>query len=76
MWDRQELWDYTQSEARDAGLNGMTYAAIFWADQQFGALVDALQRFGVYDNTYVVLQNDHGQIAKGIWWRYTLCVYV
>ena len=42
------------------------YTAIYWADMQFGALIDALKRYNVYDNTYVVFQNDHGQDAKGM----------
>ena len=42
------------------------YTAIYWADMQFGALIDALKRYDVYDNTYVVFQNDHGQDAKGL----------
>ena len=41
------------------------YTAIYWADMQFGALMDALQRYGVYDDTYVIFQSDHGQEAKG-----------
>ena len=27
--------------------------------------MDALQRYGVYDDTYVIFQSDHGQEAKG-----------
>merc|ERR1719244_1307971 len=33
---------------------------------RFGALMDALKMKGVYDDTLVILQNDHGQVAKGL----------
>ncbi len=32
MWDRTELLEYTQTEARNAGLNAMTYAAVWSVD--------------------------------------------
>ena len=47
------------------GLDVATFANTSWCDMQFGALIDALKMKGVYDDTLVILQNDHGQIAKG-----------
>merc|ERR1719242_1437783 len=35
-------------------------------DHQFGALMDMLKEHGLYDETLVILQSDHGQIAKGL----------
>ena len=31
----------------------------------FGALMTYLKDTGIYDDTFVVFQNDHGQQAKG-----------
>jgi len=40
-------------------------ARYFWMDEQFGALIAYLQDVGVYDDTMVILQSDHGMGAKG-----------
>jgi len=66
MWSRQEVWDYSVEQARALGLDQLRFATTFWCDMQFGALIDALKMKGVYDDTLVILQNDHGQIAKGL----------
>ena len=66
MWSRSEVWDYANSEAAKLGLDVLTFATTFWCDMQFGALMDALKMKGLYDDTLVILQNDHGQIAKGL----------
>merc|ERR1719334_1154949 len=66
MWSRQEVWDYSVEQARELGLDSLRFATTFWCDMQFGALIDALKMKGVYDDTLVILQNDHGQIAKGL----------
>jgi len=66
MWDRTEIWEYAEQQAQELGLNENKFAAYWWMDQQFGALVDALKFAGVYDDTLVVVQQDHGQIAKGM----------
>ena len=42
------------------------YAKYLWIDYQFGALIDYLRSKWIYRNTMVILQNDHGQVAKGI----------
>ena len=66
MRSRDEIWTL----ARTAGLEDSfsvkkNYAKYYWVDEQFGALIDYLENKGVYDETMVVLQSDHGQIAKG-----------
>ena len=65
MWSREEVWDYAVEQSRALGLDSLRFATTFWCDMQFGALIDALKMKGVYDDTLVILQNDHGQIAKG-----------
>merc|ERR1719295_1929779 len=42
------------------------YAQFLWVDEQFGALIQFLRNKGIYDETMVVLQNDHGMDAKGM----------
>ena len=34
--------------------------------QMVGALIDVLSRAGVYDDTFVMLTNDHGMSGKGL----------
>merc|ERR1719300_905414 len=66
MWSRSEVWDYANEQADELGLDVLRFATTFWCDMQFGALIDALKMKGVYDDTLVILQNDHGQVAKGL----------
>ncbi|MCH2123104.1 MAG: sulfatase-like hydrolase/transferase [Pirellulaceae bacterium] len=66
MWSRSEVWDYANEQADELGLDVLRFATTFWCDMQFGALIDALKMKGVYDDTLVILQSDHGQIAKGL----------
>ena len=41
------------------------YAKYLWMDYSFGAIIDHLRSKEIYRNTVVILQNDHGQEAKG-----------
>ena len=41
------------------------YAKYLWVDEQFGALINYLEEKGIYDETLVILQADHGVEAKG-----------
>ena len=41
-------------------------AQALWTDEQFGALINYLKEKDIYDETMVVLINDHGMGAKGI----------
>lgn len=43
----------------------LEYARYYWLDEQFGALIDYLENKGIYDETLVILQSDHGTAAKG-----------
>ena len=52
------------------------YAAVSGLDEQFGRLLDALDRLGLADNTVVVLSSDHGDmmgshglLAKHVWYE-------
>ena len=52
------------------------YAAVSGLDEQFGRLLDALDRLGLADNTVVVLSADHGDmmgshglLAKHVWYE-------
>ncbi len=64
MWLREELWDYASSmEWTNDGMVSW-FANYFWTDMQFGAL---MEEYGhMYQNTFVVLMNDHGMEAKGL----------
>ena len=49
------------------GLNSVKLsraAGAIWTDDAVGALVDHLTLKGVYDNTFLVIMNDHGMGAK------------
>ena len=56
MMERQALLD---SFDRDGVLS------LAWMDDMFGALMQYLKDHNLYDNTFIVFQNDHGQEAKG-----------
>jgi len=66
MLERDEVLAQATNISTTLGLDLEMAAKIYWADMQFGALIDVMKRFAVYDNTYVVFQSDHGQVAKGL----------
>merc|ERR1740131_741460 len=68
MMTRDEVWAATQEWAESSGASGglQDAALLIWMDDMFGALVQFLQEKGIYDDTFIVLQNDHGQVAKGM----------
>jgi len=41
-------------------------AGILWTDDMMGALFTFMRNAGVYDNTLIVLQNDHNFVSKGL----------
>merc|ERR1719356_1161912 len=44
----------------------MECAKYLWIDEQFGAIIEYLRSKSIYRDTMVILQNDHGQEAKGM----------
>jgi len=71
MWPRSRFYEYALAAAAAANADGADldeelYISYLWMDHQFGALMNAVEGLGVYDDTLVILQNDHGQIAKGL----------
>ena len=71
MWPRSRFYQYAQNAAaaailENADLDEELFVNYLWMDHQFGALMDMLKENGVFDETLVILHNDHGQIAKGI----------
>ncbi len=48
-----------------AGIHGNNSYNVLWLDDGIGALVDALEKNGFLDNTYIFFLSDHGQEAKG-----------
>ena len=66
MRTRTEIWDLaTVAGTRKSKIIKTEYAEIYWVDEQFGAVISYLEEKGIYDETLIVLQSDHGQIAKG-----------
>lgn len=49
---------------------------ILYVDQEFGRLMDKLERTGMLENTWVVLTSDHGEMfERGIWGHWTPVLY-
>ena len=68
MWPRTEVWAEAEAQGftgQDSNIQERAYATYLWADQMFGALTDYLKLSGQYDDTYVILTNDHG-MDKGV----------
>jgi len=65
MHTREYLWQ----KAVDIGYtakNRLNFAAMdTWVDDAFGAMIDYLKQKDLYDNTFIVVLNDHGMGAKG-----------
>ena len=67
MKPRHEIWE--MAETAGAGQPSRVqkeYAKNYWVDDQFGALITYLKEKGIYDDTLVILQSDHGVPAKGM----------
>jgi arylsulfatase A-like enzyme len=57
-----ETWsDFSDREKREAA--ACYYACITEIDQQFGKLIDFLQKAGKFDDTIVLLTSDHGDLV-------------
>ena len=66
MMSREDIWALAVAQDKPRESQTVEWATYHWVDASFGALVDFLSAEGLYDNTLVVLQNDHGQEAKGM----------
>jgi len=64
MLTRKEIWNWAKLKEGSFPLK-TKYARYYWLDQQFGALIEFLRNKGIYDETMVILQSDHGMGAKG-----------
>jgi choline-sulfatase len=49
------------------------YGALSYVDQQFGAILDALEATGLADDTIVIVTSDHGEMLgeRGLWYKMT-----
>lgn len=49
------------------------YGAISYVDDQFGAILDALDQSGMADDTIVIVTSDHGEMLgeRGLWYKMT-----
>merc|ERR1719464_1490411 len=65
MKSREELNELLEAYKAVNGKAGVTVPLFIAADDMIGALFQYLKDLDIYDNTYVVIQNDHGQEAKG-----------
>ena len=75
MPSRDEIWSTACTLAEEQWGDDATYsikkntAKYLWLDYSFGAIIDHLRSKSIYRNTMVILQNDHGQEAKGTFCR-------
>lgn len=64
-----EVWPVRDSLRRRIQMAGLENAnnkeLVLWLDDSIGALLSALQRHDILDNTIIFFFNDHGQHAKG-----------
>ena len=61
IWERQHMQTWT--EARWTELRGVYYGMCSRLDHQFGLLVAALKKAGIYDDTAMFLFSDHGDFT-------------
>ncbi|MFL9949469.1 choline-sulfatase [Paraburkholderia agricolaris] len=49
------------------------YGAISYVDDQFGAILDALEQAGLAEDTIIVVTSDHGEMLgeRGLWYKMT-----
>lgn len=66
MRSRERIWSAAVELAEGGSFQKkMKFAKYLWVDESFGALIEYLEERGIYDDTLIVLQSDHGQEAKG-----------
>eukprot|EP01084_Bolivina_argentea_P067819 123444_1 len=73
MATRDEIWQMTLDTLGISNTNTATIdsslinmiAATIWIDNAIGAMINYLKKHKLYDNTFIVLANDHGYDAKG-----------
>merc|ERR1712228_791008 len=65
MMTRQQVWSTATSLTGSTNMQRLNYlAGGVWVDDAFGALIDYLKLNNIYDNTFIVVMNDHGMGAK------------
>jgi len=65
MPSRDEIWN--EARLQEGSLVQKTkYASYLWLDAMFGALIAFLKDKGLYDDTMLILQSDHGEYGKGL----------
>ncbi len=72
LWTTPANWGLNEQDRREA--IRAYYASISFVDAQVGRLLNALRRFGLSDNTVVVLWSDHGYLLTehGQWMKQSL----
>ena len=66
MLSRSQIWTLANSHGESNPSRISTFAANYWVDDEFGALINYLKEEDMYDNTFIVLMSDHGMGAKGL----------
>merc|ERR1719242_439421 len=72
MPSRDDIWTEAKELAQAQHGSDVSYATMktfakyLWMDYSFGAILDYLQEQRILRDTVVILQNDHGQEAKGL----------
>lgn len=60
--ERDDLWHGRLSEQEIRNSRQGYYASVTFMDEQVGRIVDALQRRGMLENTFIVFFSDHGDM--------------
>lgn len=62
-----------QSPKLDDRLRALYAAEVYFVDQQFGRLIEALKSKGLYERTVIAVIADHGEgLGDHEWWRHRL----
>eukprot|EP01084_Bolivina_argentea_P006338 12004_1 len=66
MKDRTTILGEADAKVDRNKPNWEQVAGVLWVDDMFGAMIEFLKTENIYDDTFIVLMNDHGQGAKGL----------
>eukprot|EP01084_Bolivina_argentea_P145784 255441_1 len=65
MLSRDNIWNKTLSYGHTKSFLNNIIAGTIWVDDSIGAMIQYLKNNNIYNNTFIIVTNDHGQGAKG-----------